>query len=513
MTEKLTSHDIETISADAAAHIRSQQFEPWPDLQQASREGSTKRTMQLIALSATIGCVLIGGSVYAAFRMSKPMVGILAAIGLEPNQLSGEPNRLPHAERPSVVTPLTRKLETKLFIIAPEEPKISTFAASAASPTNPSTSTPFQKETTKQEASSGPRQLDANAAATAAAPELPKNTQAAQIASQSSKISERQSEVSAFSISPHRIPSLKKFMADAPAIKPQATAISPKMRGIQIAGPAPTESNYDGPTNPDTTIDSEQKQRPSAPDLKMSLTLSRTEESDKKIARSSKPFATSTASRCPDYSQPNCAPEKNSSPWYAGIKMSLALDSLADFNGQNIDIRSELKSGGSVNIFTGYRTDFGTRFEAELFKSHQSVDKTAMANDGGGGSFLGLGSLSGTSGNGSGSVSLTGIMFNIYQDFLLTQKFRPFIGAGMGVARVNIDDVGLTHAALIDGNDDVFSYQFGGGISYILKNNLDFFLEYRYLATKDYDLRYVTGNGLKGSLESHNLGVGIRYGF
>ena len=207
------------------------------------------------------------------------------------------------------------------------------------------------------------------------------------------------------------------------------------------------------------------------------------------------------------------APGKRERHWYAGGQVNTSLHARDDFGGGSIDIMAELEKGAGANVFAGYRSRFGTRLEAEWFYRHQNYDRMEIGQDAGAGTFLGLGDLDGTDADGRGALSMMGMMANIYQDIPVTARIRPYVGGGIGIARVNVDDAGIPQASLFDGHDDVFAYQVGGGIAFSLTESLDLFVDYRYFATGDYDVTYTTGDKAQGSFTSHNIGIGLRVGF
>jgi opacity protein-like surface antigen len=213
---------------------------------------------------------------------------------------------------------------------------------------------------------------------------------------------------------------------------------------------------------------------------------------------------------CPDGTGSDCPRARN---WYVGAQLSVAANAVGTFTAPGVDVKGELETLGGTNLFAGYRSNLGTRFEAELFYRRHNFSDVTVNSDGGAGTFLGGSDLDGTSGNAQGHLSMTGMMANVFQDFRLMDSVTPFIGGGIGVAQVNVNNGGLQSAALVDGNDEVFAYQIGGGVNFALDDRLDLFFEYRYFATDDYDMQYVTGDTVQGKITSHNFGVGVRYGF
>jgi opacity protein-like surface antigen len=108
----------------------------------------------------------------------------------------------------------------------------------------------------------------------------------------------------------------------------------------------------------------------------------------------------------------------------------------------------------------------------------------------------------------SGDMTSTSIMFNGYLDFKNLSRMTPFLGAGLGVAFVGAEDVGVDGYWFGDADDTVFAYQFIGGLGYALAPNTCFDISYRYFATSDIDL-----DGFDADYESHNFMIGVRYAF
>ncbi|MBA3030853.1 MAG: porin family protein [Desulfobacteraceae bacterium] len=101
---------------------------------------------------------------------------------------------------------------------------------------------------------------------------------------------------------------------------------------------------------------------------------------------------------------------------------------------------------------------------------------------------------------GEDTLATTSLMLNGYYDFQTDSSLTPYIGAGIGWARHDISDA--------DVDDSGFAYQGTIGVAYALSDTMALDFAYRYFATADPDFE-----GLDASYDSHNLTVGLRFGF
>ena len=146
---------------------------------------------------------------------------------------------------------------------------------------------------------------------------------------------------------------------------------------------------------------------------------------------------------------------------------------IPEFPGATATITSD--TGMGLGIAGGY--DFGgNRVEAELAYQKNDLDQLEA-------------SWSGISGavDLSGDTSSLALLVNGYHDFQNASAFTPFIGAGIGVAKVELNDFNFVDSGLPDSSSDdtVFAYQLGAGISYAVNQQVNLDLKYRYFATQD----------------------------
>ncbi len=197
-------------------------------------------------------------------------------------------------------------------------------------------------------------------------------------------------------------------------------------------------------------------------------------------------------------------------------------------------IESEYDAGFMVGATVGYgsstpifKSRFGplyARYELEFAYREHGLDSLTIKNDGGLGELIdttfgtSFGSLNGLSGSVPGEVQSASFMYNIWVDIDTKTPFLPYIGGGIGVSSIWIDDVKLSDpelvVTLVDDQDTVFAYQLGAGLGYRLTPWLMLSLDYRWFETIDPEFEFeLTGNDFESEFRTHNVGVSLRYQF
>ena len=97
------------------------------------------------------------------------------------------------------------------------------------------------------------------------------------------------------------------------------------------------------------------------------------------------------------------------------------------------------------------------------------------------------GTLSGTSvtSSASGDLKINNVLINSYLDFPIGKKFTPYIGAGIGVSKLDIDNITVDGEVLESASTWLFGYQGKLGLSYELTKNFNIFGEGIYSAFSD----------------------------
>ena len=110
--------------------------------------------------------------------------------------------------------------------------------------------------------------------------------------------------------------------------------------------------------------------------------------------------------------------------------------------------------------------------------------------------------------SGAGDTKVFGGFANGYYDFMPDSQWRPFLGAGIGVAQVKEDGDGLSP----HGDKTVFAYQIHAGISHPFTDQLTGELAYHYLGAPS--VRFGSGTTrVDGDFGASLVTVGLRYRF
>ncbi len=134
------------------------------------------------------------------------------------------------------------------------------------------------------------------------------------------------------------------------------------------------------------------------------------------------------------------------------------------------------------------------RLEIELGRRDNKLDSTKID----GGITLDLGA----------DVNALSVMVNGYHDFINTDsKFTPYIGAGLGMARLTVDsdDFG-------DDRDTVGAFQIMVGGGYDIGDQFSIDISYRYFATEDPQFGGID-SGIEAEYATHGAMLGLRKSF
>jgi len=114
----------------------------------------------------------------------------------------------------------------------------------------------------------------------------------------------------------------------------------------------------------------------------------------------------------------------------------------------------------------------------------------------------------------NGNLAATTWMVNGYYDFKNNSPFTPFLGAGIGYAKVELNDItSHYYYGTYSVDDSVFAYQFMAGCSYNINKNIAIDLSYRYVASSNPTFTDGLGGSTDFEFKSHNFLLGGRYTF
>jgi opacity protein-like surface antigen len=183
---------------------------------------------------------------------------------------------------------------------------------------------------------------------------------------------------------------------------------------------------------------------------------------------------------------------------YAAIGGGVSFAQDTDYSDQGVSITAEFDTGFLVGGAIGYQLQ-AFRFEGEFTYLQNSVDKL---------------SAFGLSAGADGDQSVMAGLANVYFDFDTQTPWTPYVGGGLGVANVAINDASVMGIPLVDDDDSAFAYQVKAGVGYRFSPTTDFTAGYRFFGTDDVSLNTADGESITadGPL-THNFEVGIRYRF
>lgn len=183
---------------------------------------------------------------------------------------------------------------------------------------------------------------------------------------------------------------------------------------------------------------------------------------------------------------------------YISCQLGVSLLTDSDLTVSNGTATDAFNPGFATDIAAGY--NFGMfRLEAEVGYQRNEINKITVCYEG-------------SCGSGNSSADATSIsgLANVYIDFVNGSPFTPYISGGIGVARIDANDVRVDGTLISNRstNGTVFAYQAGVGLAFAINQHLAIDLKYRYFATADLDV----GNG-KYTFKSNNIYCGFRYNF
>lgn len=118
-----------------------------------------------------------------------------------------------------------------------------------------------------------------------------------------------------------------------------------------------------------------------------------------------------------------------------------------------------------------------------------------------------------TSANIPGEMKLRSqsLMLNAYYDINTNSAFTPYVGAGIGFAKVKAK---LTSSVMNTNADSTkMAWQVGAGVAYALNDNVAIDLGYRYTDMGEYSKPLGVDNTYKLDVHSHEVLLGARYSF
>lgn len=114
-----------------------------------------------------------------------------------------------------------------------------------------------------------------------------------------------------------------------------------------------------------------------------------------------------------------------------------------------------------------------------------------------------------------GSLNIHSFMAAAYYDFHNKSNLTPYIGMGLGVAHISIDELQILGITTVDDSETVFAYKFEAGAGYKVATNISLTAAYEYFATAEaeFENEGVPPLGADATINNHNFKFGMRYAF
>ena len=118
-------------------------------------------------------------------------------------------------------------------------------------------------------------------------------------------------------------------------------------------------------------------------------------------------------------------------------------------------------------------------------------------------------------GDHSGHINTESLMVNGLYDFLPDSRFQPFVGAGVGANRFDVNQT-LSGPDYLSSHRSAVAFQGIAGLSWMVSDRTNVDLTYRYLQTGKYDISCsgsCAPNLHFNDFRDNSLTIGLRYSF
>lgn len=112
-----------------------------------------------------------------------------------------------------------------------------------------------------------------------------------------------------------------------------------------------------------------------------------------------------------------------------------------------------------------------------------------------------------------GDLRVESLLLNTWGVYRGYRRWMPYVGAGIGAARITADALDVGGQPLADDDATVFAFQLGIGVDFPLTRSLSLDLGYRFFGTARPEFTAADGSKFKTPYLSHNALLGFRLGF
>ncbi|MEP4379038.1 MAG: outer membrane beta-barrel protein [Alphaproteobacteria bacterium] len=178
--------------------------------------------------------------------------------------------------------------------------------------------------------------------------------------------------------------------------------------------------------------------------------------------------------------------------WYISGLVGLNKANDSDIDGAGIAAEAEFDWGPAALVGIGF--DYSSNWRAEVEAGYRDGD---------------VDSISGTAS--SGDSDALSLIANVFYDINIDSVFEPYVGAGLGLARVSADGFSPVSTTSIDDDDYGYALQAAAGVAYPLNERLKLTVDYRFLSVQDLDYTTASGVGVEADYNDHAIFVGLRF--
>jgi opacity protein-like surface antigen len=111
----------------------------------------------------------------------------------------------------------------------------------------------------------------------------------------------------------------------------------------------------------------------------------------------------------------------------------------------------------------------------------------------------------------TGTTRVWSLMYNVINDFRPETAFDPYIGVGIGYARIEFSHYGAAGQDFIDDRAGKFAYLGMVGFRSQLSDHLHLDINWRYFATPDVEFTTVAGKNENTTFRSNAVLIGLTY--